>query len=339
MSLGFLSFNRNKRSVVLDITKPSGHDLAYSLLMWADVLVINMRVDTRQRRGFTYEDLAAINPRLIYASMTAYGERGPDADLPGYDVTVQARAGDMESRRVLGSPPPPQTSLFHFDMATAMLTFCAVMLALRERERTGRGQKIEGSILQSALTSHAIQLTRVDGRDESYPVRATGLPAQYLCSDGKYLYAPAAGPRWEPFCRSMGLEHLLEDPRFDTVEKRQQKVEVLTEVLSHHFSAKPAAEWEAILKATSFPVSIVNEMSDLYDDPQVIANEMITEFEQPGLGTVKAVGMPFRMSGTADEPWLTRHAPTLGEHTYEVLQELGHSANEIEAFKAEGILG
>ena len=188
--------------------------------------MINMRVATRQRRGFTYKDVAAINPRIIYASVSGYGEEGPDADLPDTDVIIQARAA--------------------------------------------------------------------------------GLPANYLCSVG------GGAAQWDQLCRSVGLDHVIEAPRFDTAEKREQQVEVLYEILSRHLSARPAAEWEAILKAHSVNATVVQELSEVYDDPQVIANQMLTQFEQPGLGTVKAINVPFKMSSTADEPWFQRHAPALG---------------------------
>ena len=338
-NFGYMSFNRNKRSIVLDITKPKGRELFDSLLRWADVFVTNMRVGARQRRSLTYEDVAAINPRLIYASLTAYGEAGPEADLPGVDIVTQARVGDLAGRRQPGGPPPPSSYFFHYDMTSAILIGYGVMVALRERERTGQGQEVEVSLLQTALALQAIQMTRLGESGDSSPSRAPGLPTLYLCGDGRYIFAFGGGARWEDCCRSVGLDHLIADPRFDTNEKREQQVEVLTEILSQHFSARPAAEWEAMLKADSQMGSMVRELSEVYDDPQVIANEMITQFEQPGIGLVKAVNTPFKLSGSADEPHIRRHVPEKGEHTFEVLREMGHSPDDIEALKAEGVLG
>ena len=301
--------------------------------------MINMRVGARQWRGLTYEDVAAINPRLIYTSLTAYGEAGPEADLPGIDEVTQARAGDIAGRRPPGGPPPTSSFFFHYDMATAMLIFGAVVLALLERERTERGQKVEVNLLQTALALEAMQMTRLGESDTGFAVSPARLPIKYLCSDGRYIFAFGSAARWEGFCRSVGLDNLAADPRFDTNEKREQQVEVLTEIFSHHFSTRPAAEWEAMLKADSQMASVVRELSEVYDDPQVVANEMITQFEQPGVGMVKAVNTPFRLSGSADEPHIRRHVPEKGEHTFEVLRELGHSPDEIEALRAEGVLG
>ena len=334
----YLTFNRNKRSIFLDANRPKGRELFDGLLRWADVLVINMRVNARQRRGVTYEDLSAINPRLIYASITAYGEAGPDAYQPGFDVAVQARVGDVAGRRPPGGPMPLNTSLFHYDMTTAMLTAYAVMLALHERERTGRGQKIEANLLKSALALQSIQMFRASGSSEMYPVLAARVRSVYLCSDGRYIFAISGGV-WERFCRATELDALVADPRFDTAEKRTQQAKELTEILARHFSARPAAEWEAMLKAGDSMASVVRDVSEVYDDPQVIANQMIIQFEQPGIGTVEAVNVPITMSGTADEPPIRRHIPERGEHTLEVLREMGHSLEEIEALKAEGALG
>ena len=338
-NLVYLSFNRNKRSIVLDITKAKGRELFDSMLRWADVFVINMRVGPRQRKDLTYEDVAAINPRLIYASLTAYGEAGPEADLPGIDIVTQSRVGDTAGRRAPGDPPPLHSLLCHYDMATSMLIFGAVMLALRGRERTGQGQKVEVNLVQTALALQAVQMTRMGGSDEGFAIRPTGVPAIYLCRDGRYIFVSSGGTRWDGFCRSVGLDDLAADPRFDTNEKREQQVEVLTEIFSHHFSTRPAAEWEAMLKADGNMVSMVKELSEVYDDPQVVANEMITQFDQPGIGLVKAVNTPFKLSGSADEPHIRRPVPEKGEHTFEVLREMGHSPEEVEALKAEGVLG
>ena len=337
LSLPFLSFNRNKRSILVNIHTPKGKELAYRLFRWADVLLIATRVATRQRWGFTYEDIAAINPRLVYASITGFGEEGPDADLPGIDLVIQARAGDIAGRRQPDSPPPPAANFYHFDMATGMLAAYAVTLALRQREQTGQGQKIELNLLQSALASQSVNMTRVGESNDGGAASILRLPTVYRCSDDKYIFVLGAGARWEPFCASLGLDDLLTDPRFDTIEKRAEEVDEIYEILTRHFSTRPAAEWEALLKAGEQMVSVVHEIPEVYNDPQVVANQMMTKFEQPGLGTVDAVTIPFKMSGTAGEPWLRRPVPTPGEHTFELLQEHGYSSEEIETLIAEEI--
>ena len=341
MSFGYLAFNRNKRSITLDITTPGGKQVADGLCGWADVFITNMRVETRERRGFTYEDMAAINPRIIYVSLTGYGDDGPEAHLPGADITLQARIGDIAGRHLPDDPPPPHTQLFHFDMATSMLTAYAVALALRERESTGRGQQIETNLLQSGLSLHAIQMARVAGVEDWYGALATGLPQSYRCGDGRYILSQYinVGPRWDSLCRALDLDELTNDPRFESVESRTQRTDEIAEILTRAFLTKPAAEWERILKAAGHLASMVREIDEVFEDPQVIANDMIARFEQPGVGEVKAVGLPFRMSSTADLPWLRRPVPNNGEHTDEVLRELGLGPEEIETLKAAGAFG
>ena len=335
LSIGFLAFNRNKRSVTLDITRPEGKEAAYRLLQWADVLIINMRVDTRRRRGFTYEELAAINPRLIYVSLTAYGDEGPDADQGGVDIRVQARIGDITGRQEPGSPPPSHTMLFHFDMATSMLIAYAVTLALRDRERTGLGQKIETSLLQTGVSLHAIQTTRVLGLEQRYPSRPTGPTQIFRCADGRYIRVPA----WEGLCETLQLNELTHDPRFDSAEHREQNAAALTEILAPRLLQKPAAEWESMFKAAGHRAGMLRTAEEVFDDPQVIANNMIAQFEQPGVGEVQAVGLPFQRSATADVPWLRSPAPHLGQHTHQVLLGLGYSQEEIAALGEGGVLG
>ena len=339
LSLGYLSFNRNKRSVVLDITKPQGLEAAYKLFQWADVLIINVRVGARQRRGLDYESLKKVNPRLIYVSLTAWGANGPDADLPGADIAVQPRVGDLMARVQPDTPPPASTHFYHFDMSTAMLIAYSVMLAIRQREQTGQGQNIELSLLQTALAAQASQMTRLVGTDLSYHVLSEGFVPNYLCSDGKYLYITIFGARWDLSCQAVGLDYLGKDDRFDTPEKRGENAAELSEILSNHFATRPAAEWEAKLKSVGLAATVIKEIREVFDDPQVLANDMMIEFEQPGLGTVKAVNVPFKLEANAAEPWLRRHAPTLGEHTFEVLEEMGYTADEIVALAEAEVLG
>ena len=337
LSLRIVTYNRNKRAIVVDFTKPQGLEVIHRLVGEADVMIINTRVGPRKRHGLTYEDMSAINPRLVYASITAYGDEGPDADMPGVDMNIQPRSGDLMARRPSnGGPPPGQTSLWHFDMSTAMLSFAAIMMALYERESTGKGQRVEASLLHSAMALETLQLTRISGQPGSYPAKSDNLPSIYLCSDGRYIYTGVGGARWEDLCHVLGLDSLIEDPRFNTQEKRQQNDVVLHEILANHLSTKSSAEWDAILKAGQRPGTVLQEITDLYDDPQVIANNMIIEFEQPGVGLVTALNVPFKMSDHLNDQRVRLPVPTLGQHTQEVLQELGYSLEQIEAFKQAG---
>jgi formyl-CoA transferase len=260
--------------------------------------------------------------------LTGYGDDGPDANLPGIDIIMQARTGDIASRQEPGRPPPAHSRLYYFDMGTSMLAAYAITLALRDRERTGVGRKIEVSLLQTGVSLHAVQMTKVEGFDDRFATGAApGFRQMYECADGRYILNMFIniGPRWDSLCRALQLDELVNDPRFDTAEHRAQHTDAIVEILSRHLLTKSSVEWEAIFKAAGHTTSIVNEM--------------ITQFEQPGLGEVKAVGLPFRMSPAGDADWLRRPVPHLGEHTDEVLRELGYSQAEVETLRAAGALG
>ncbi|MSQ22764.1 MAG: CoA transferase [Dehalococcoidia bacterium] len=338
LSLRILTYNRNKRAMVVDFTKPQGLEIIHHLVRKSDVLVINTRVGPRKRHGLTYEDLAAINPRLVYASITAYGDEGPDADLPGVDMNIQPRSGDLMARRSPGGSPPGQTSLWHFDMSTAMLALAAIMMALYEREFTGKGQRVEANLLQSAMALETLQLTRVNGQTKGYPAKSEGLPSIYLCKDGRYIYTGVGGARFEELCKILGLDALAEDPRFNSPDKRLQNERALHALMANHLSTKTAAEWDAILKRGQRPGTVLQEIADLFDDPQVLANNMIIEFEQPGVGSVKALNVPFKMSDHLHDQRVRLPVPGLGQHTQEVLQELGYSLAKIEALKKQKVV-
>ncbi|MEI6666437.1 MAG: CoA transferase [Chloroflexota bacterium] len=341
LSLTYLAFNRNKRSVALDITTPEGLEAAHKLCEWADVVIINMRVDTRRRRGFTYEQLSAINPKLIYVSLTGYGDDGPEANLPGADITLQARIGDIAERTMPGQPPPPHTQNYHIDMGTSMLTAYAVAIALLQRQQTGQGQKIETSLLQTGVALHAVQLTRVVNDPDFFGGPVTGFPSSYECSDGRWILSQFInlGLRWDEMCEALGLDDLHNDPRFATLPERQEHWQEIASVLSKTFKTKPAAEWDRLLKSREHMMSMVKTIDEMFDDVQIKANDMMTEFEQPGAGGAGRVISPartFRMASTANEPFIRRHAPHLGEHTDEVLREIGYTDAAIANMRAKG---
>ena len=344
LSLTYLAFNRNKRSVVLDITTPEGLEAAHKLCEWADVVIINMRVDTRRRRGFTYEQLSAINPKLIYVSLTGYGDEGPEANLPGADITLQARIGDIAERTLPGQQPPPHSQNYHIDMGTSMMTAYAVAIALLQRQQTGEGQRIETSLLQTGVALHAVQLTRVVDDRDFFGGPVTGLPISYECGDGRWILSQHInlGQRWDEMCEALGLEDLHNDPRFATLEGRQDHWQEIASVLSKTFKTKPASEWDRLLKSHEHMMSMVKTIDEMFDDVQIKANDMMTEFEQPGAGGAGKVISPartFRMASTANDTWLRRPAPLLGQHTDEVLRELGYTDAAIADMRAKGAVG
>ncbi|MEE8442276.1 MAG: CoA transferase [Dehalococcoidia bacterium] len=340
LSPGYMALNRNKRNIVLDLTTSKGREVAYRLVRWADVAVCNLRVSVPQRLGIAYEDLAPINPRLVYASITAYGEKGPDATLPGYDLVVQAKSGITATRR-LPDGTPQGSSIFYADMAGAMLAAYAIMVALHERETTGRGQKVEVNLLHVYLALQAVQMVKTTAGSQPGPGRRpSALATPYRASDDRFIHVHAASERqWVNLCRALELDHLLDDPAFATGEKRYQQAEVLYDILTNLIATRPAREWETILKARNCPTSVIQEWAEVWEDPQMLANNMFTQLDQPGLGPVTMVDVPIRLSGSGDNPRSHRPSSGMGEHNTEILHELGYGESEIKEMEKDGILG
>lgn len=221
-----------------------------------------------------------------------------------------------------------------------MLSAYAIMLALWERERTGLGQKIESNLLLSALVMQMGQMTRLAGNvSEGRPMLGQFAVEIYECNDGRYIFTPIGGERWGSVRDAMGLSELAKDERFDTPEKRTRNAEDLRKIVAAHFFTKPALEWESRLKAAGLGVSILKDVTEVYADPQVVANQMIVEYQQPGIGALTMVNVPFKLSGSAEEERLRRPAPYKGEHTLEVLKELGYTDQEIETFRNTEAIG
>lgn len=339
LSPGYIAVNRNKRAVMLDISNPKGLEVAYRLVSKADVVVCNMRGSVPQRLGIGYEDLISINPRIIYASMTAYGEKGPGATLPGYDVVVQSKSATTVMRRILEGTPVP-TTIFYNDMSGGMLTAYAIMLALRERERTGKGQKIEVNLLHTAIALQGPRMTKFPGMSaQALSHTPSELPTHYICGDGKYInIKPNTDQDWVTLWRLLGLEDLGEDPQFSTQAGSLENAQAIYDILSNALLSQTADEWEVILREIKANKVLVNEVEQVFNDPQVRENGMFAQFDHPGLGLVTEVAHPIRLSRSADESRLLRHAPEMGEHNVSVLEEVGYSKSEIEAFEKEGIL-
>ena len=336
LSPGYLALNRNKRSIVLDLDRPKGLEVAHRLARWADVAICNPASNARHQPGIGYEDLASINPRLIYASITGYGERGPDADLPGDDIAIQRRSARLTNGRLPDGTLVLNITPYSY-MSSGILNAYAITVALSERESTGKGQKIETNFFHTSLVLQSVQLikSRRDGQDELAP-RFPGAVNSFRCSDGKYIQLNVVAHHWRRYCRAMGLEHMRKDP-FDTPPKRTERRQIIHDTFSSRFITKTSSEWEDILNEATVPATVVQDsVQGVLDDSQIVANQMFTEFQQPGLGPVTVVNTPFSLSGSKDEPRFLRHAPEKGEHTVEVLLELGYIQDEVQALKAEG---
>ena len=333
----FLSLNRNKRSIVADLTTPQGREVLHRLAGWADIFITNLRPAAARRFDADYEALARANPRLIYAAISAFGSRGPDAGKPGYDLVLQARAGIVGSRR-MPDGTPIASAVMMSDMSCGMLLSYAVMSALWERQSTGRGRQVDIALLGMALGIQTQQLVRVEGDDTPIPggaVSATAAP--YRCADDRWLMVvTVADHQWHALCRALGMENLSEDPTFATFDGRARHSLDLSELLAAVFATRPLDEWQELLEAANVPCGPVLEREEVFDAPQVVANEMVIPTQHPAVGRVEMVDVPFKLSGQELGQRLRRPAPSLGQHSQEVLAELGYTPQESAELFASG---
>lgn len=335
--------NRNKRGIALDLKKPQGREIAHRLVQRSDVFVQNFRHGVAVRLGLDYDTLSHLNPRLIYASANGFGSQGPDADEPAFDPLAQARSGIMTT---VGDPdmPPLRINGAIADGAAAIMLAYAIMTALLVRERFGIGQEVESSLLGSMIALQSINVAASTIVGEDFPRRSrtqVGNPLynHYRCGDGKWLCLGMMHPDrfWGHFSHAVGLGELEKDPRFATSEAMSQHGEELVAILDRLFASRPRAEWLKLLdEKGDFNFAPVNEVDDLVHDPQVLANDYITDFTHPSWGPIKVVGIPVKFSRTPGS--LRRAAPEFGQHTEEVLLEIGYSWEEIDRLRAEEVL-
>jgi len=334
--------NRNKKSVTVDLKTEKGQEIIYRLVSRSDVFLTNIRPKSVERRNITYPILQKINPKLIYAVVSAFGPKGPDKDRGGFDYQGQARSGFMYS---MGEHDmPPIVSQFGIvDQATAIMASHQIITALYVRERTGKGQEVHVSILSSAmfLLYFNILAAQMGGFEIIRHKRATEQPLRnyYLCSDERWLMMTLSPPErhWGPLCRALGHPEIETDPRFDDNEKRLENAEQLVQILDKIFATRTQEEWLRIFSEHDLFSCAVNSFKDLALDPQVLENSYLIDFEHPTLGKIKLPGYPVHFSESLAQT--VSAAPNLGEHTNEVLMEIGgYAKEEIDRFSEEDII-
>jgi len=336
----FVTVNRNKRSVALDLTQPRGRAALDRLIAGADVVIEAYRGGVAERLGLDWPRLSALNPRLIYCSLSAFGPAGPWRNKPGVDMLVQAMGGLMA---VMGEPdgPPVLCGAPVLDTIGALMAGQGVVTALLHRERTGQGQRVDVSLLNGALLAHAARLSIFLATGEEPGRWGSGHPylvpfQAFEASDGWIYVAVWIDRLWEPFCAAIERPRLAADPRFATRADRRTRRAELTGLLADVFRERAVADWMARLEAHDVLCAPVNRYADLPADPQVRATKLIVEQHHPRAGRFRTLDTPIRFERSPGG--IRTPAPALGEHTDAVLAEAGLTADEIGRLRASGVV-
>ncbi len=339
------NLNRNKRSLTVDLSKEMGREIIYSLSKKVDIFLTNLRPYEKKKFGLEYEILSKLNPRLIYASLTGYGKKGPEADAPGYDMTAYvARAGISHRLSFPGMPPVGFCPHFGDHVAAFILAY-GVMVALYTRDKTGMGQEVDVSLLHSGIyhLSLDIAATLITGKDcDEWKPGLTGedwpnpLVSVYETSDGRWLRLNMTKPKkyWPSFCQAIGHPELEQDPKFATLEKRKENRSALYHILKEVIRSRTLKEWRERLK--DIPHAPIQNLLEVVSDPQAEANEVFVSYDHPEYGKMKGVANPVNLSKTPAS--VRRPAPKLGEHTEEVLLEYGFTREDIASFKEQEVI-
>ncbi|SVA19196.1 uncharacterized protein METZ01_LOCUS72050 [marine metagenome] len=343
----FETCNRNKRSIAVNLKTKEGQQIVYDLCKDADVFVQNFRSGVAERLGVGYETLKEINPQLIYGSANGYGPHGPDADQPSFDGCGQARSGLMMSASQGGQEYPTQVTQGVSDQIGGIMLCQGILAALVSRSIRGIGQKVETSHLSANmwLQGLGVSMSLLQGGVGFSPYNrkepVNPLSNVYRTSDGRFIMMMHLQPDqyWEPLLEAMDLQEFIGDPRYSDMPSRSQNSVEVVALLDKRFDEKTAEEWDTLFRnfSTDFIYSLVQTVQDLPYDPQVIANDFITNFNHPVLGEVQMCNHPTIYSETPAGIW--KEAPEVGQHTEQVLvDELGYGWDDIAKLQSAGTI-
>ena len=337
----WLMDDRNKRGLVLDLKAAAGRAVLERLIAQTDVFIINTPLPARERLRIRYEDFAEQHPRLIYASLTAYGEAGEEAGKTGFDATAYwARSGLMDEVRTDHRSVPARSVAGMGDRPTAMALYGAIVTALYRREKTGRGGEVRASLMASGMWANAylIQARLCGAQFPPRPPREESISATgniYRTADDRwFMLALSSERQWPVFAKAIGMPELTADPRFLTGEDRRINAVTLMGILDAVFPTRPLEEWRARLDAAGLTFGVVGTVAEIATDPQALAAGILRPLADTGMMTVDS---PFTLTGTEKVP--VARAPGFGEHAWAILREAGYADGDIAGLRAAGIVG
>jgi formyl-CoA transferase len=325
--------------MTLDLKSPAAQQVLQKLVKWADVFIVNTPHAARKKLNLEYDAVVQWNPRLIYADLTGFGESGPDANLPGFDITAYwARSGLLSMTRDAGAPPtwPVAGS---GDNATAVGLYSAIVTALYRRERTGKGSYVTTSLLAEGVWSASVSIQAALCGAKFFGLHDRQNPANaalnvYRSSDGTWFVLIVTPDKLEALAKAIGRTDLLTDPRFSDPRNLVANMPQLTAILDEIFGAKPMAHWYEVFGGVRVTFGAVRDPQEVINDPQLRANDIVVPLEGAGGSLTSTVSSPIQVHGVAKVP--AKRGPEIGEHNDEILEELGFDAKAVEAFSASG---
>ena len=331
--------NRNKRGMTLDLKSPSAQPVLEKLVKWADVLIVNTPHPARKRLHLECDDVVHWNPRLIYADLTGFGEKGPDAELPGFDITSYwARSGLLSMTRDAGTPPTWPVS-GSGDNATAVGLYSAIVTALYRRERTGKGAYVTTSLLAEGVWSASVSIQAALCGANFYGLHDRKNPANaamnvYRSADDTWFVLLVTPDKLEPVAKAIGRTDLLMDPRFSDPVQLAENMHQLIEILDEIFGEQPMSHWYEVFNGVHVTFGAVRGPQEVINDPQLRLNDIVVPLEGAGGKLTSTISSPIQVHGVAKVP--AKRAPEIGEHNEAILRQLGFDATEIDGLRASG---